>query len=399
MKKSFIKKISALFTTLLLCFCTSSIQLDESALSETIQNRTNVKRSNNPFDDTDDYDTLDMRSIKLDWFEEGSTIETYMQYSYVFNSSTNTYNFYSQNDSDDKFFYISLNSSYELILHVSTNLRYNVSYIPKGFVLPLLGSLDDYSNSLIHFYFSDFNYSQINYITLGTFDPFISLEDNYINSLPSFGASLFNPKFDLIDDDFRLNKVGYESGFTCIPHNTDTNLYLYINFDTPLSLKLPSGQNYLTFKLVKLLMYSERFPHNLSFPLGKLHIYCDIFPHNSVYTNEPDNIYQNGFDIGFQKGIEKGESVGAQNVIDNSYGGKTYQEIYNIGYNTGYSQGHDADNYVPQLFEGIVNIPISVLNGLAPLTFFDLSVIRVIITILAMSVIIWLISYIMSTKG
>lgn len=381
MKKSFIKKVSALFTTLLLCFCNSSIQLDESVLSDAIHNRTNIKRSNNPFDNTNDYDTLDLRSIKLDWFEKGSTIETYMQYSYVLNSSTNEYNFYSQNDTDDKFFYISLNSSYELILHISTNLRYNVTYVPNGFILPLLGSLDDYSNSLIHFYFSDFNYSQINYITLGTFDPFISLQDNYFNSLPSFGASLFNPKFDLIDDDFRLNKVGYESGFTCIPHNTETNLYLYINFDMPLSLKLPSGQNDLTFKLGKLLMYSESFPHN------------------SIYTNQPDNIYQNGFDIGYEKGLEKGESVGAQNVIDNSYSGKTYQEIYNIGYNTGYSQGHKADNYVPQLFEGIVNIPISVLNGLAPLTFFDLSVIRVIITILAMSVIIWLISYIMSTKG
>lgn len=381
MKKSFIKKLSALFTTLLLCFCNSSIQLDESALSESIHNRTNIKRSNNPFDNKDDYDTLDLRSIKLDWFENGSTIETYMQYAYVLNTSTNQYNFYSQNDTDDYFFYISLNSSYELILNFSTNLRYDVTYIPSGFILPLLGSLDDYTNSLIHFYFSDFNYGSINYITLGTFDPFKSLDDNYINSLPSFGASLFNPKFDLIDDDFNLKKVGYDSGFTCIPHNNDTNLYLYINFDIPLSLKLPRGQNNVSFKLGNLLMYSESFPHN------------------SIYTNQPDNIYQNGYDIGYEKGLEKGESVGAQNVIDNSYSGKTYQEIYNIGYNTGYSQGHKADNYVPQLFEGIVNIPISVLNGLAPLTFFDLSVIRVIITILAMSVIIWLISYIMSTKG
>lgn len=381
MKKSFIKKISALFTTLLLCFCNSSIQVDGSILSETIHCRTNVKRSNNPFDDTDDNNTLDMRSIKLDWFEEGSIEDTYMQYSYVFNSSTNQYNFYSQNDSDDMFFYISLNSSYELILHVSTNLLYNVAFVSNGFILPLLSSLDNYTNSLIHFYFSDFDYSQINYITLGTFDAFISLEDNYMYSLPSFGASLFNPKFDLYDDNFSLDKVGHKSGFTCIPHKTNTNLYLYINFETSLSFELPSGQNDLTFKLGKLLMYSESFPHN------------------SVYTNEPDNIYQNGFDIGYEKGLEKGESVGAQNVIDNSYSGKTYQEIYNIGYNTGYSQGHKADNYVPQLFEGIVNIPISVLNGLAPLTFFDLSVIRVIITILAMSVIIWLISYIMSTKG
>lgn len=115
---------------------------------------------------------------------------------------------------------------------------------------------------------------------------------------------------------------------------------------------------------------------------------------NGVFTNEltdNNNTYQDGYDTGYDLGYDIGYNVGKTDTITNDYQDKTYNQIYHLGYNNGYSAADDNDTMLPSLFGSIVNIPISVLNGLAPLTFFDISIIRVVISFMALGVILWII--------
>lgn len=106
-------------------------------------------------------------------------------------------------------------------------------------------------------------------------------------------------------------------------------------------------------------------------------------------------IYDNGFNSGYSNGVsngeENGKAIGRQETIDNTYQGKTYQQIYTEGVLQGERNTQSFGTLLPTLFGSLVNIPISVLNGLAPLTFFDLSIIKVVITLLMLNVILWII--------
>lgn len=374
MKKSFIKKVFALFTTLLLCFCNSSIQVDVTVPSGTIYHRSNVKRSNNPMESGNNNTSLNLTSIVWKTHTRGDN--TYLQYFINQNYELRHQEYYY--NSENWIFSFSLDSSYNLNLSI-TSYRGSVfnQYSIKALLIPLKDVLLPFSNSRINIDFLlSKRVSYCNFIQYDFSSDFSSnLVDNYIST---YGYNAF------ASESPDLSFYGSANGNVPISYSEEDNVYLVIAFSELFSFSIPN------------------FPTTTSYKLGKLHMYSLQYPFDSNYYLQSDtDKYQIGYDEGYNLGFNKGENVGQQNVILNYYGGKTYQEIYQIGYNTGWEEGNDSEgtNYVVDLFNSIINIPIETLNGLAPLTFFDLSVIRVIITILAMSVIIWLISYIMSTKG
>lgn len=372
MKKSFIKKVSALFTTLLLCFCSSSIQVDGSGLSETIHNRTIVKRSNNPMESGENNTSLDLSPIV--WKPHTRGDNTYLQFFINHEFDLRHQEYYMNQWS----FSFNLDTSYNLNLSITTYPGSSLNqYTMRGLLIPLKDVLLPFSNSRINI---DFALSKrVSYCNFIQYDFSSDFSQNLVdNYLTTYGYNAF------ASESPDLSFYGSLNGNVPISYSEEENAYLAIVFSENFSFRVPG--------------YSTNTIYNL----GKLHMYSLQYPFNSNYYLQSDNDkYQIGYDEGYNLGFNKGENVGQQNVISNQYGGKTYQEIYQIGYNTGWQEGNDSEstNYVADLFSGIINIPIETLNGLAPLTFFDLSVIRVIITILAMSVIIWLISYIMSTKG
>lgn len=324
-----------------------------------------VKRSYNPMDNGENVENLDLRNIYFYHNEYGDIANAnYMQY-YEY------YTYSNQNDSDDLFFYVSLNSNNDLTLNIITDDIQSTTFNAKAFILPVYDWLADYINSRIYIDF-DLNYN-VETISMGTFDSNVSIWNNVeFNHFNSYGYNYF------VDYTFNQEKNGYLKGTSVIEYANETHSYLYIVFDEVLSLSIPSGDNQLTF------------------PLGKMHIYSEQFPHNDTYTLDSSNSYQNGYDVGYSNGLNKGEAVGEQNALQ-QYQGLTYQQIYSNGYRKGYDDR--GTSKLPALFGAIVNIPISVLNGLVPLSYFDISIMRVVITIMALNIILYVISYVMSAKG
>lgn len=86
----------------------------------------------------------------------------------------------------------------------------------------------------------------------------------------------------------------------------------------------------------------------------------------------------------YNNGYTKGYADGERAVTDSAY-----QE----GYNDGYAKAVEDTDTAPMLglFSAIVGVPIAVLNGLAPLAVWNISIISILITFVFIGLVLWIV--------
>lgn len=116
---------------------------------------------------------------------------------------------------------------------------------------------------------------------------------------------------------------------------------------------------------------------------------------NNAYSiglnnNENTNFYNNGYSAGYDAGLE----VGTNDGFEQGYSaGKDegYTNGYNIGYNKGISSNETPSSFFLNVFSAVVGVPISILNQLSGVVFWNVSLLGILLTLLFFSLILWLI--------
>lgn len=98
----------------------------------------------------------------------------------------------------------------------------------------------------------------------------------------------------------------------------------------------------------------------------------------------------------YSTGYENGYSKGASDVVINDYGGQSKDQIYNQGYNAGKNSMNIDLGVIGGLFSAIADIPIVILNGLFGFTLWGTPFMSIAMTLLAMSVVLWVIKFFIS---
>lgn len=355
------KRFISLFLPLLMCFgivaCSSHNGFKPKVLNSNI---VNVKRSNDPFDNSPSQSSLNLSDIYFETnnsllndptLQNNTTRYSVPHLSYTMNNVGNglfkEYVTYTE-DEEDFTWWVSYDNDYNYYLNVQC---VDFVDITVSEIFLNLSVSDDYLNS---------------YVLL--LSDIYSDDDNSLSAYDWYS-------YDSQDNrsEFYVSGSDIDSDISYFPVESDN--HIGVAFECDLNFSNSTTNTYQTIKL------------------GKFRIKSLNFNFNGLYVlnNDLDSIYKNAYDNGFFNGKQSGIAIGTTDTINNTYQGLTYNQIYNNGYNNGYSEGHNNENLLPDLFGSIVNIPISVLNGLVPLTFFDISIIRLVITFMSLGVILWLI--------
>lgn len=354
-----LKRFLGIFTlTMGLCSCSGV----------NIMNKDYFIKKKTPYT-TEVANSQDMRDIRLEYNEYGLTYSTYnTNYFYISNGWTQ------DNDNDSYFLNCTLDTSYNLNLNVQTIAVenpsiYNVAIM--GVAIPLDSTYEDYPNGNLCYICNTNNIANVN-VLINHFDT-------------SYSPTQLRTQFQCRSFSGINAPTGATKGITSIYdlslNTTYNRLYLLIGFGQPITITI-----------------NENVSQYSTYNLGKLKMFMLDFSNNATYQKQDatnEQLIEQAYNNGYTNGQESGKAIGRQETIDNTYQGKTYQQIYNTGFSDGETTAGGSGALIPSLFGAIVNIPISVLNGLVPLTFFDISIIRVALTFLALGVVMWVIRKVM----
>lgn len=294
--------------------------------------------------------------------------------------------------------------------------------------------LDTINIDNIYYYNNAFKFSINQYVNNFSFSvPFLS------NSLPknsyiySFGIFIY--QYDEInkklinltsDDEFYFKYYRFDDiYYYCSSSKStidDENSFIYCQLDD----RNIDSQDYLTSLYGSTSSNSQTFYFNCEFSCSEntnFNYLNDIFvfPFISIFTgnvsqsdylyyvgfmNESlysyfsfiahfyyDNLnlnYNNGFDSGYYSGYERGIDEG----FDQGYSsGKEfgYNNGYEVGYNKGISSNETPSSFFLNIFSAVVGVPISILNNLNDIVFWNVSLLGIFITLLFFALILWLI--------
>lgn len=343
--------------TMVLCSCSGVKPLNREC---------SIKRKN-PYNTTEIANSQDMRDIRVEYNYYGSSVDY---------SSANTNYFYinntwrQDNDDDSYFMACSIDEQYNLNLNVHTYAVtnpsiYNVSI--SAFVVPLDSTYESYSHGNICYLCSTNVFTLQNGLIYG-FDS--SKNPNQLNTTYQCRS------FEDVQGPGG-STMGRDRIYDLSLNPSNSKLYVLLMLTRPINVTI-----------------NENVSQDLTYNIGKLKIFMINFSNNAIYQKQDatnEQLIQDAYNDGFSNGQESGKSIGRQETIENTYQGKTYQQIYNTGYSDAETSIGGTTSLIPSLFGAIVNIPISILNGLVPLTFFDISIIRVALTFLALGVVMWII--------
>lgn len=118
-------------------------------------------------------------------------------------------------------------------------------------------------------------------------------------------------------------------------------------------------------------------PYYLDFDFGDLLDALEPYFY-SLFYQARFNSYGDGYEVGNRVGYQNG-----------------YSEGYDLGYDEGFQEGveslEEGGFAITTLFGSIVNVPINVLNGLAPLAIWNIPVVSIIVTFMFIGLVFWLI--------